>query len=249
MPDDLSALERRRQRNATQPAEEQPAKRGAKPGTNAGPLSPEELERRREARREKFRQKQAAAELTKSIQKASTARQHRRPPPLARKGTPKMGALEMLSSFMDLSVSIIHDALHAERDAGKDDQGETIWEPDHKTRRTAAYYVMDKVAAAEGTYIPDGVTLGLEPGSSAIDMGQRVVDLVIEGAMSIEAGQKVFGLLQAHAALQGLNELEELRELVKRLSGDQARVINGGAVPGSDQNPVWMRLKSNAPGA
>lgn len=196
-----------------------------------------------------MRQRHAAAELTKSVQKASTARQHRRPPPLARKGTPKMGALEMLSSFMDLSVTILHEALEAELPAGKDEQGQTIWEPDHKARRAAAYYVMDKVAGAEGTYIPDGVSLGLEPGSSAIDMGQRVVDLVVEGQMSIEAGQKVFGLLQAHAALQGLNELEELRELVKRLSGDMARTVNGAAVPGSDQNPVWMRLKAGAPGA
>ena len=178
-----------------------------------------------------------------SVNKAATARQHRRPPPLERKGTPKFGALQILSSFMDMSVTILHDQLNAVT-VTKGADGAEVETPDLGARRAAARYVLDKITGAEGTYIPEGLDIVIDS-DRVIDTGNQVLELVMNGHMSIEAGQKVFGLLHQQAALHGLTELDELREMVARLSGAAAKTVNG--VPGSAQNPTWMKLAAGAP--
>jgi hypothetical protein len=186
-------------------------------------------------------------DMQKSIHKASTARQHKRPPPLVRKGTARASALEMLSSFMQMSVVILHEQLEATKsEAVTDEDGKTteIEVPDLPARRSAARYVMDKIAAAEGTYIPEGIDLEIDS-ETVLETGNKIIELVLQGSLSIEAGAKVFGLLQQQAQLHGLNELEELKAMVSRMNGDSSKVING--VPGGQQNPAWMRLQAGAP--
>lgn len=185
------------------------------------------------------------AMMKKSIHKASTARAHKRPPPIVKRGTARASALEMLTSFLDTSVQILHEQLHAERVTKMtDEDGNPIYEPDHAARRRAAQLVIDKVAAAEGTYLPEGLDVVVDT-ENPLEMGRQVVELVLSSQLSVEAAQKIFTLLQAQAQLQGLNELDELRDLVAQLSGANAKTVNG--VPGDDQNPVWMRLKQHAP--
>lgn len=212
----------------------------------AKPKDPDAESRRAAHRRKKQLEKAQRHEIKQSVYKASTARAHKRPPPLPRKGTAKASAVEMLSSFMELSVNILHEALYAEIVTETTNEDGTVTEtrtPDLKTRRQAANYVIDKVAAAEGTYLPEG--LGVDADIDVLETGRRMLDLVLNGQLSIEAGVKVFGLLEKQASLQGLNELDELRKMVEQLTGDGAKVING--VPGGDQHPAWLKLAQNKP--
>ena len=204
---------------------------------------------RRNERRKRIAKERRQAELmTQSISKASTARAHSRPPPLVRKSAARTSALEMLASFLDTSVNILHEQLHAvklDKDGKplKYENGEAI--PDHGQRQSAARLVIEKVSGAEGTYLPAGLGVVVDA-DDVVATGGQVVELVLNGELSIDAGVKIFALLEKQAGLAGLAELAELRELVGSLTGANATIING--VPGADQNPVWMRLKaSNVP--
>lgn len=204
-----------------------------------------ENESRADRIRRKAKERRQAEMMKDSIHKASTARAHRRPPPLVRKGTARASALEMLSSFMDLSVTILHEQLYAEVKVGETEDGTPIFAPDHKARRQAAQMVIDKVASAEGTYLPEGMDVVVDA-ENVVATGSKVVDLVLSGQLSVEAGVKVFGLLEKQAQLEGLKELDDLRAMIAQLSGEHAKTING--VPGSSQHPAWLRLNKNTEG-
>lgn len=202
----------------------------------------EETLRRRYERKKRIAKDRAQREaMTESVNKAATARQHKRPPPLVRKNTARASALEMLSSFMEISINILHESLHAVRydakgNVMKNDEGQEL--PDLKTRRTAANYIIEKVAGAEGTYLPEGMGIVVDD-RDVMATADKVMELVMNGQLSIEAGQKLFGLLEKQAALYGLSELDELRKMVEQLSGAGARTIDGESV---DNHPVWLRL-------
>jgi hypothetical protein len=209
----------------------------------------QEAQRQRADELDAIARKRQEERIRASVHKASTAKAHKRPPPILRrpKSSKRATAVEMLSAFMGTSVELLHAELHAEMEVvtvGEDGNPVTVIKPDLKARRSAARYVIDKVAGAEGTYVPGGINLDLS-NEDVISSGSRIIELVVNGQLAIEAAQKVFGLLQQQAQLNGLNELEELKAMVARMSGEAAQVING--IPGSDNNPTWMRLTAGAP--
>jgi hypothetical protein len=85
--------------------------------------------------------------------------------------------------------------------------------------------------------------LQLPKDATPIQIGQRIIAAMTDGHVPVAQAERMMRVLERATAMEHGTQLEEIRAMIDRLEGGQAKVVQGEVL-----SPAWGRLREEANG-